>query len=739
MTSPKALLEWCRATCASYPGVEIKNMSSSFRDGLAFCAIIHSHRPDLIDFSSLSKDNVYHNNKLAFEVAESQLGITALLDPKDMVSTKVPDCLSVISYLCQYYFFFNRKSLAAARSWSSHSSVLNHLTKSRRSGGLKRLKSLSDLGVSGDDGFSNTKPRTVCSLCLKPVHLIQRCLIDGKVYHRSCFRCKLCRSTLLAESYTQGSDSGSLICSYHTTDGTNSQLGFNQQTGSADNETGYYSLDGAAIARVPHYTKKTESQDGLVCKARGAAVTESTDRGDASAGPPRPLRQNSSVNETKTSELSASCAHEGRTHPVPAPRRLLHSSTVPVPAPRTKTCQTMNSKPAAGSLSPPGSSQVTSPKVKTNHPWMSIVHPGPWTQLPPAPPPVPAPRSKSVSRPRPRIPPPNPFEEEEEEDADTKPESTDRTEPSVAAVVSKPAVSIPTGEPEDKEGSVLETKSTSGKGLSSKVTEDTAQNHGLPRSLSVPVITPDHAQTGTESVTLCQSQAACRGNPFNQKPALTKSHTFQDVSSSRGPAPGHGFPLIKRKVQSEQAVSTENLQVQTSEVEKHLEVLEQRGVELERNLRGCTHDKEEDRMLMEWFSLIHERHVLLRRDAELVYLTMQQKLEDRQADVEYKLRCLLNKPESDWSQEDRGREEQLMNELVSIIEQRNRIISVLDQDRQREREEDVQWEDVMKNKHLQKEELKEMKKSKGKFKPTKVFKMLNHKAESTKEAAHKQS
>uniref|UniRef100_A0A3B5AXN2 BMERB domain-containing protein n=1 Tax=Stegastes partitus TaxID=144197 RepID=A0A3B5AXN2_9TELE len=224
------------------------------------------------------------------------------------------------------------------------------------------------------------------------------------------------------------------------------------------------------------------------------------------------------------------------------------------------------------------------------------------------------------------------------------------------------------------------------------------------------------------------SPGPCKENPFDRQPALTKSKTFQELSSSRGPAPGHGFPLIKRKVQTDQCVPTEDLQVQMRDVDQHLEALEQRGVELERNLRESK--KEEEHMLTEWFCLVQERHVLTCRNTELVYLTKQQKLEDRQADVEYELRCLLNKPECDWTQEDRGREQQLMSELVAIIEQRNQIISCLDQDRQRY---------TRGEKHLQKEGLKELKKAKGKFNPTKVFKMLNHKTESSKDSTDKKN
>ena len=99
----KALESWCCLVTEGYANVTIVNMSSSWRNGMAFCAIIHKFRPELINFDTLDPEDAFGNNELAFTTAEQHLGIPALLDPQDMVECEVLDRLSILTYLSQFY------------------------------------------------------------------------------------------------------------------------------------------------------------------------------------------------------------------------------------------------------------------------------------------------------------------------------------------------------------------------------------------------------------------------------------------------------------------------------------------------------------------------------------------------------------------------------------------------------------------------------------------------------------
>jgi len=117
LSSKEALLLWCKKKTQGYNNVKVENFHTTWVDGLAFCALIHKHRPDLINFDDLKKENAKENLQLAFDVAEKSLGIAKLLDVEDMVDVARPDERSVITYVSQYYHAFSssKKQEVAAR------------------------------------------------------------------------------------------------------------------------------------------------------------------------------------------------------------------------------------------------------------------------------------------------------------------------------------------------------------------------------------------------------------------------------------------------------------------------------------------------------------------------------------------------------------------------------------------------------------------------------------------------
>ncbi|XP_007434465.1 MICAL-like protein 1 isoform X1 [Python bivittatus] len=919
MSGPRSALQaWCRRQCEGYPGVEIRDLSSSFRDGLAFCAILHRNRPDLLDFNSLSKENVYENNRLAFEVAEQELGIPALLDPNDMVSMRVPDCLSIMTYVSQYYNHFNNPSQARVSMPMKHPAVVSSPTVSVHTP-LAVLETTSTSQDSVTESLaehsSQTTLSSTCAACQQHVHLVQRYLAEGKLYHRQCFRCKECSSTLIPGSYKPGPELGTFVCTQHRgklgklSGRTEHQLTPELLLGKGSTEAGTVSNEmeeengiseghSSAMEEMGKMGERTVDEVGTeleipYTQPKNAVPTSTSTSGSCLQMPPKPpvpTKPPTLIQE----KVSLQHGQLKEPRPTPAPRRstdpasLSPPSSHPVPRPRANMQNENSSEPPSGLVNgrlPEPSPPVPKPRGRPTSsdragellrprdpPWIALVQAEPKKKLAPLPPSSSKESSPAaleedegreeggkthVREDRPVLEEPkpyNPFEDEEDEKEVVIPQNMQKQEQREGNGGSKPAHPwygiTPTSSPKTKKRPAPRAPSASplahhpisrlshsepssstpspALSLESITSEclakaaDNLDDASVPKSSSEPTVhapaasilshsdSPlisvpsgegpavlpgcstdsslssssdltgygDEAQGGhLQTARSCsagnlktspgqvspkppagatptpillasdfssgsarnspspkaQPKSSCKENPFNRKPSPAASPSVKKASKgpkpARPPAPGHGFPLIKRKVQSDQYVPVEDIYGEMDSIEQQLDELEHRGVELERKLRSIENDVPEDGLLVDWFKLIHEKHMLVRRESELIYIFKQQNLEQRQADVEYELRCLLNKPEKDWTDDDRVREKVLMQELVTIIEQRNAIVNSLDEDRQREEEEDKMLEAMIKKKEFHKDYEADSKK-KGKFKPMKVLKLLGNKHES---------
>ncbi|XP_068460202.1 F-actin-monooxygenase mical2b-like isoform X2 [Clinocottus analis] len=99
---PGQLLTWCQKQTQGYRGVNVTNLTSSWRSGLALCALVHRQRPELIDYDSLNEEDVAGNNQLAFDLAEREFGIQPVTRGKEMAALAEPDKLLMVLYLSKF-------------------------------------------------------------------------------------------------------------------------------------------------------------------------------------------------------------------------------------------------------------------------------------------------------------------------------------------------------------------------------------------------------------------------------------------------------------------------------------------------------------------------------------------------------------------------------------------------------------------------------------------------------------
>ncbi|XP_047462910.1 EH domain-binding protein 1-like protein 1 isoform X3 [Mugil cephalus] len=167
VTSSQSLLQWCQNITSRYRGVKVTNFSTSWRNGLAFCALLHHFHPDKIEFDLLDPHDIKLNNKKAFDGFES-LGISRLLEPSDMVLLSVPDRLIVMTYLSQIRSHFTNQELRVLQiernsSQSSYGLTPSGPSPSNVDAAAFCMARLNE-GVSLEEGGSSTlvvpPPRT---------------------------------------------------------------------------------------------------------------------------------------------------------------------------------------------------------------------------------------------------------------------------------------------------------------------------------------------------------------------------------------------------------------------------------------------------------------------------------------------------------------------------------------------------------------------------------------------------
>ncbi|XP_030210844.1 protein-methionine sulfoxide oxidase mical3a isoform X2 [Gadus morhua] len=314
------LLAWCQEQTRGYRAVAVGDLTTSWKSGLALCALIHRHRPHLIDFDSLGESDAEANVRLGFSVAQRELGIAPLMTAEEMCSAEEPDSLSMVMYLSQFYQLL-RETLPPGGSLSQSAdfrsallapasllSRLGHspsrkrnprekkdaLWKRRRTsrpcldelehddtagyhddqgpeegfvGGSGRsrvrlmanqLQARLDVNASScqspassdaaqrrlnfvrmyTEGVSSMAEQItnqiqsqepaspgatavsagasgVCFFCSQRVYVMERLSAEGLFFHRSCFQCDHCRTTLRLSSYAWDAAGGRFYCLQH--------------------------------------------------------------------------------------------------------------------------------------------------------------------------------------------------------------------------------------------------------------------------------------------------------------------------------------------------------------------------------------------------------------------------------------------------------------------------------------------------------------------------------------------
>ncbi|XP_065779741.1 MICAL-like protein 2 isoform X3 [Muntiacus reevesi] len=772
-----------------------------------------------------------------------------------MVALKVPDRLSILTYVSQYYNYFQRRAPAERTAGVKRPPS----DPSEEPSGKKapsqpaqptpvpaRGQPLSPVSlnrtVQRKDGGSEGPPQkagqaaggslsSTCGVCGQHVHLMQRHLADGRLYHRGCFRCKQCSGTLHSGAYRATGEPGVFVCSSHRPEtasasptspslasrwpgATSTDLetpGGLRKTREASGQR-----DTGPKARLPGWDPAAGSVSarGSTPAATNPPTPTSSQVPTGSPAAPRPMAGpaggKASTHVTSSSltiwpspagsprPTGTSCApdpcpatpHGWATPRVTAPQTKLSSrlaSPVPASTPawtpsssktqqaRERFFQTPGGTPGPGpaaadtpsgdsrreqalsflrkalpELGAPGRSPAAAAPAPSSHPRFEGPGASPLARVsqptspqtlslttrtgPPTAPGVgsssqssqeakkgPAVSSGAVgagagSRPKPEAP--------LGKGPGASPQDSPEDRPAGWRARLKPVEKSPAHRaPEPKEPRVLgepragdaagKASGSSAKGI--RITVTSVQVDRTPGAAGPGASLPATSASASPLKKLAvPASLDASGDWLQLEPLRKEGPARSQKEEEKGPPQVKpGRPLGPASVAAPPAKSATSpvrlhadyvppeIQRQVQDIERQLDALELRGVELEKRLRAAEGDDSEDALMVDWFRLVHEKQLLLRLESELMYKARDQRLEERQLDLEGELRRLMAKPEGLKSPQDRQREQDLLDQYVDTVNNRSDIIDFLDEDRLREQEEDEVLQSMIQKLDLQ--------------------------------------
>ncbi|XP_061591162.1 F-actin-monooxygenase mical1 isoform X2 [Cololabis saira] len=740
------LLKWCQNNTTGYKNASVKDFTQSWRSGLALCALIHRFRPHLIDFSSLDESSSVPNNQLAFSLLQKELGVSPVMSPSDLANSGQVDQLSVVLYLTQIrdaltspakqhedsvplsrpLTFSQTQSAVFFLNKLKHNSLQRRKEKlgaDKRASEIQRMEDEDNTLVSpvrrdlspppapeGEvqlDGVS-TPTSEGCYFCGQRVYVLERISAEGKFFHRGCFTCQQCGVTLRLGGYTFHQNTGTFYCEQHSEE--------------------LLLLNGAGAAQEGNgeNPKETDEEKEFTGddSTPGPSDEESELTLDCNSYPvSRPCEPKEEDQQTLESKEESKESHEPK--PATEPQNQTRVDAVlpedeeeegrmpcPVPKPRISRQNAPSSQPAPP-VAKPRTIHLSNPSTPDKPP-------------PPAPP-------GDVSTAGPDLNPKQSLRklqlsaEEKNQlgnlqsfSADSDSETHGGSSSCSSSSANAGGIPKAGGDGPEEEGywsgstasnfrdkrnrHCFRRKEMPG-GQTRVRSKFSPWNLSSPRisrdtRLSVLVTHPGRVETTFRRVHSTSEEGADGDDGddgddddddddymFEEDNDLF-DEKFPPVPSD--PAEAEKLELMKMRTLERQAKMSglqrfhkaQSIQRRLEEIEVTYKDLEEKGVGLERRLRGEADNGGSPDMIEQWIQLVHEKNALVSEESDLMVASRQLELEDKQSTLELELRKYMEV--EDKTPEQEAEEEQVLQQMIEVVDMRDSLVAFLEEKRLKE-------------------------------------------------------